>query len=52
LSARIWALHPNVTAYDAAYVALAEHLGLPLLTVDRRLAGADGPTCTFRTPLA
>lgn len=35
---RIWALRDNVTAYDAAYVALAESLDAPLLTFDRRLA--------------
>jgi predicted nucleic acid-binding protein len=50
LAARVWELHPNVTAYDAAYVALAEELEVPLLTLDRRLARADGPRCTFRTP--
>jgi predicted nucleic acid-binding protein len=50
LAGRVWALHPNVTAYDAAYVALAEELSVPLLTLDRRLARADGPTCRFRTP--
>jgi predicted nucleic acid-binding protein len=35
---RIWALRENLTAYDAAYVALAEALDAPLLTCDRRLA--------------
>jgi predicted nucleic acid-binding protein len=39
---RIWALRHNVTAYDAAYVALAEALDAPLLTRDRRLAAASG----------
>ncbi len=39
---RIWALRDNLTAYDAAYVALAEALDAPLLTRDRRLAGAAG----------
>jgi predicted nucleic acid-binding protein len=39
---RIWALRENVTAYDAAYVALAEGLRAPLVTRDRRLAGAPG----------
>lgn len=39
---RIWALRHNLTAYDAAYVALAEALEAPLLTLDRRLAGASG----------
>ena len=50
LAPRIWELHPDVTAYDAAYVALAEALGVPLLTLDRRLARSAGPTCTFLTP--
>jgi predicted nucleic acid-binding protein len=39
---RIWELRNNFTAYDAAYVALAEALDAPLLTRDRRLAGAAG----------
>jgi predicted nucleic acid-binding protein len=39
---RIWSLRNNLTAYDAAYVALAEVLGAPLLTRDRRLAAASG----------
>jgi predicted nucleic acid-binding protein len=39
---RIWELRHNLTAYDAAYVALAEALGAPLLTRDRRLAAAPG----------
>lgn len=37
---RIWELKENVSAYDAAYVALAEALGAPLVTTDRRLAQA------------
>jgi predicted nucleic acid-binding protein len=39
---RIWDLRNNLTAYDAAYVALAEVLDVPLLTRDRRLAAAAG----------
>lgn len=35
---RIWELRDNVTAYDAAYIALAEALGAPLLTRDAALA--------------
>ena len=39
---RIWQLRDNLTAYDAAYVALAEALDAPLLTCDRKLASAAG----------
>lgn len=40
---RIWELRDNLTAYDAAYVALAESLDATLLTADARLArGAEG----------
>jgi predicted nucleic acid-binding protein len=39
---RIWELRANLTAYDAAYVALAEALDAPLLTRDERLAAAPG----------
>ncbi|MBF8299012.1 MAG: PilT protein domain protein, partial [Dehalococcoidia bacterium] len=39
---RVWELKANVTAYDAAYIALAEDLGATLLTRDGRLARATG----------
>ena len=39
---RVWELRENVTAYDAAYVALAETLDVPLVTMDARLARASG----------
>jgi predicted nucleic acid-binding protein len=39
---RVWELRRNLTAYDAVYIALAEVLGAPLLTSDRKLAGAPG----------
>lgn len=42
LARRIWALRHNLTAYDAAYIALAEALGAPLVTADHKLAGAPG----------
>jgi len=43
---RMWRLRANLTAYDAAYIALAEALACPLLTCDRRLAGAPGHGAT------
>jgi len=39
---RIWKLRQDLTAYDAAYVALAEELKAPLITRDRRIAAAPG----------
>ena len=42
---RCWQLRDTVTAYDAAYVTLAEALDVPLLTADGRLARASGPRC-------
>ncbi len=44
---RIWELRHNVSAYEAAYVALAEALGCHLVTADQRLAAAAGPRCTI-----
>lgn len=39
---RIWRLRQNLSACDAAYVALAEQLQAPLITRDRRIAAAPG----------
>jgi predicted nucleic acid-binding protein len=39
---RIWALRASLTAYDAAYVALAEVLRAPLYTADQRLGRSHG----------
>ena len=39
---RIWQLRHNLSAYDAAYVVLAETLDAPLITRDRRLAESAG----------
>jgi predicted nucleic acid-binding protein len=47
LMPRIWELRDNLTVYDAAYVALAEALGAPLLTADRKLTQATGTRCEF-----
>lgn len=50
LAARVWELRKSVTAYDAAYVALAEQLKIPLATLDLKLTLANGPACRFLTP--
>ncbi|MCY4395777.1 MAG: type II toxin-antitoxin system VapC family toxin [Rhodospirillaceae bacterium] len=47
---RAWELRSNLTVYDAWYVALAEALGCPLLTLDRKLSRASGPKCRFIVP--
>jgi len=39
---RIWELRNNVTAYDAAYLVLAEFLSVPFLTCDGHLRSAPG----------
>ncbi len=42
---RAYELRANVTAYDAAYIALAEGLACTLVTADGRLARALGINC-------
>lgn len=46
----IWALRHNVSAYDAAYVALARQLDATLVTRDARLAAAPGLGIGVTTP--
>ncbi len=47
LLGRIWELRDNVSAYDAAYVAVAEAMDASLVTADARLARAPGPRCAI-----
>ena len=47
---RVWALRGSLTSYDAWYVALAELLECPLVTLDRRIGRAAGPACDVVTP--
>lgn len=42
LTRRIFALRHSLSAYDAAYVAVAELIEAPLLTADGRLSRAHG----------
>ena len=46
LADRMWELRHNITAYDAAFIALAETLEVPLVTCDARLARAPGHAAT------
>ncbi|MEM9656634.1 MAG: hypothetical protein AAGA65_31460 [Actinomycetota bacterium] len=57
MARRIWELRKNVTAYDAAYVALVERLmseerrsDVVLATLDHRLAAAPGLSVQIVTP--
>ena len=42
---RVWELRDNLTANDAAYVALAEALQCPLVTGDAQISRAPGLRC-------
>jgi predicted nucleic acid-binding protein len=46
---RAFALREHIRVADGLYVALADELGCPLVTTDRRLAGAHAP-CEVRVP--
>lgn len=51
LAEQVQRLAGSVTAaHDASYVALADLLDLPLVTLDRRLAHAPGIRCRVLTP--
>lgn len=50
LISRVWALRHSISAYDAAYVALAEALDAPLFTYDSRLARSSGHQATIEIP--
>ena len=50
LASRAWQLRANLSSYDAAYVALAEILSAPLVTLDRRIQRAPGITCSVLVP--
>lgn len=47
LADRMWELRANVTAYDAAFVVLAETLDVPLITCDGRLSRSSGHRATI-----
>ncbi len=50
LAGRVWALRANLSAYDASYVALAELLEAPLVTLDQRIGNAPGVRCEVLIP--
>ncbi len=50
LRPRAFQLRTNVSAYDAAYIALAEALDCPLITRDERLARTTGHAARVELP--
>ena len=46
---RMWELRDNLTAYDAAFVALSEALEMPLVTTDAKLAASPGHRATIES---
>ena len=47
LADRIWELRDNFTAYDAAYIAVAEAQKCPLVTCDYKLKGQGVARCVI-----
>jgi predicted nucleic acid-binding protein len=47
---RIWDLRKHISAYDAAYVSLAEVLDATLVTTDRRLGRSHGHRARIVSP--
>lgn len=45
---RVWELRANLSAYDAAYVAVAESHDLTLVTADARIARSGAARCQIR----
>ncbi len=45
---RGWELRNNMTAYDAAFIAVAEVHELALVTADKKLASAPNIRCEIR----
>ena len=50
VAAGAWRLRGSLTLYDASYVALASQLGVPLVTLDQRLARTASNTCAVLVP--
>jgi predicted nucleic acid-binding protein len=52
LADRVWELRSNLTSYDASYVALAESLQAPFVTLDVKIAKVKKLRCKVLTPPA
>jgi predicted nucleic acid-binding protein len=50
LGVRVWELRMNLSSYDASYVAVAELINAPLVTLDRRIGRAPNHRCAVMTP--
>jgi len=49
LASRIWSLRHSLGAYDACFIALAEALDVPLITMDKKQATASGHVAQVET---
>ena len=49
LAKRSWQLRANLSVYDASYVALAELVRSPLITLDAKIGRAPGVRCAVLT---
>jgi predicted nucleic acid-binding protein len=52
LGLRVWELRRILSSYDASYVAVAEHINAPLVTLDSRIGRAPNLGCAVMTPWA
>jgi predicted nucleic acid-binding protein len=50
LRSRVWELRRNLSSYDASYVAVAELIQAPLITLDKRIGRAPNLRCVIKTP--
>jgi predicted nucleic acid-binding protein len=50
LAPRVWSLRTNLSSYDASYVAVAELINAPLITLDRHIGREPNLRCVINSP--